>query len=705
MNRFFRYILIFLATSLPMIAQPIEKSELRDYNGRPTIFLDDEPQIPQFYALTDWPSGRHSYESTTSHNIAQFAKAGIRLFQLDIWFEDMLSEDGVLDITEAIRQVDGVLVHRPDAGIMFRLHVNAPLWWLERHPEEWTRFADAQVEQRPYRPSYMNYMWKDLAAVPQASYASQKWQNMMEEKVAEFCQRLAGTPQGYHVISIQIAGGLYGEHHNWAFTKHDPDVSEPMLKFFRSYLQEKYGSDKALRKAWNDPDASIESSVLPMMERHETSEGIFRDPQREMWISDYFEALNRCISRSIIRYASVVKNSWPRPIMFATFYGYYYSLFGRQATGGHLCEEDILNCKDIDIICAPQAYNKNSRRPGGPGLSRGLIESVFAHGKLWLDEMDQPSHFGYVIHGGLEVLNKEKSVQALRKFVLESFVRGGGMWYYDFGPHMTSGWWDDPAYMNEVKAINEIEKRYFCKQYEHPADVLLVYDTKVFLHTASREIDDPVTDQSTVNISGVNAFRSGASVATCYLSDIRSMPLDKYKAVVFMNCFFMEPELRRWILKNVASGGRSLFWLTAPGYNDGKSLSLDNVSSCCAMKMKKADEPSFFAVNDPDANMIDGLNLAGGSAAVKHKSGYSTYFLSLPPQDGESWRKLFTMAGCHIYDTCGDSVLAGAGLLMIHTAEGGARELSLRDGKKISLLMSPAQTVVLDARTGEILLQ
>ncbi|MCF0173550.1 MAG: hypothetical protein HUJ91_07495, partial [Bacteroidales bacterium] len=683
---------------------------------------------------TDSPGGNHSYECTPSENIANFSKAGFRLFQLDLWFNDIISEDGRLDISEAQRQVDGVLKHCPDAAVMFRLHINPPLWWLNKNPSEWVRYADAEVQPTPYKAAHIRPLWMDLEAVPHISFASERWRECMSQYLAEFCQKFADTPQGRHIMGIQLASGTYGEYHNWAFTKHEPDTSEPMLRFFRSYLRDKYGSDKALRKAWNDPDVSIETVPMPMMERLETTEGIFRNPECERRYSDYYEALNKAVTRSILHSASVVKANWPRPVLTGCFYGYYFSLFGRQATGGHIFEEDILNSADIDFVCAPQAYNKNSRKAGGPGLSRGLIESVNLHGKLWLDEMDQPSHYGYIELGGLEKFPKPQSIQILRKFVLEPFVRGGGMWYYDFGPRMTSGWWDDPDYMSEIAAIRRLEEKYFHRQSESPADVLLVFDTKVFLHTAPRPNDDPITDQISVNISAVNAFKSGASVATCYLSDLQKMPLDCYKAVVFVNCYLMEPALRKWIRANVATGGRSLFWLTAPAYNDGTRLSAANVCDASGIRLEafksaeipdicyaanlggfaqtgesmagvdaRTAEQTFFRVSDPSAEALGFFNDGTTACAFKAGRDANDYFFALPPVEPSVWQALFRRAGCHIYDREGDSVIAGSGLLLIHTAEGGRREICLRNGRIVAVELAPVQTIVIDAESGEIL--
>ena len=567
----------------------------------------------------------------------------------------------------------------------------------------------------------------------------------MEGNVAEFCRLLAVTDEGRHVMGIQIANGLNGEHHQWGFVKHDPDVSEPMQLFFRQFLKDKYHTEKALRKAWNLPSATFENATLPGMERHQTSAGIFRDPQKEQAVADYYECQHKVVTQSILGFAKVVRENWPRPVTIGCFYGYYLSLFGRQAAGGHLCEQDILTSPYIDFICAPQAYNKNSRLPGGPALSRGLVESVNLHGKLWLDEMDQPSHLGYVYLGGLQMYPLEESIQILRKFVLGPFLRGGGMWFYDFGPLMCSGWWDDPAYMEDIARMHKVEEQYFQHEQNCPADVLLVFDTKVFFHTASRDTDDPITDQTSVNVVPIEVFKSGVAAATCYLSDLPQMPLGQYKAVVFVNCFLLTAEQRQWIRKNVAKDGRSLIWLTAPGYNDGKRLDLRHVCEAAGMRLDtfsafripdirfgaafgdslqkgakiaevgktifmntndsiRAFRQTFFHVTDEGAErlaLFDSLPESRVAAAVVRHRTHNDYFFALPLMTNGLWMQLLRDAGCHIYDDAGDAVIAGSGLLMIHTASGGERTIRLRNGREVKVMLQPKQTLLLDAESGE----
>ena len=187
--------LVSAALAAGAVAAPSSaKVEVR--NGRPTLLVDGVPEYPMFYALTDVPGGRFSWEDVPARNVREFARtAGVRLFQLDLAMEHVFLEDGTVDLTVARRQIQGVLAARADAGVVFRLHVRPPRWWLARHPEELTVFLDAAT-QPEHVAGHNRFIEDDLKAVPRVSLASERWLREMGDVVARFCRDLATDARG-----------------------------------------------------------------------------------------------------------------------------------------------------------------------------------------------------------------------------------------------------------------------------------------------------------------------------------------------------------------------------------------------------------------------------------------------------------------------------------------------------------------------------
>ena len=67
-------------------AQPNKATgKVKPFNGRPTIFINDKPEYPMIYSLTDIPGGRLTWEEMPQHNIKRMAEAGVKIFCFSIF--------------------------------------------------------------------------------------------------------------------------------------------------------------------------------------------------------------------------------------------------------------------------------------------------------------------------------------------------------------------------------------------------------------------------------------------------------------------------------------------------------------------------------------------------------------------------------------------------------------------------------------------
>ena len=187
--------------------------------------------------------------------------------------------------------------------MIIRFHVNAPAWWNEKYPEESVQFSDGPVENHDSKGLLRQVIDHDLDRSPRNSLASAKWRREASEKLTEFLKLLAATPEGNAIAGIQVACGVYGEWHYWGFIEHEPDTGPSMTAHFGKWLRTKYGADEALQKAWNDPRATFASASVPATaEREHTEAGIFRDPEKERKVCDYYECQHQVVADDIIHF-------------------------------------------------------------------------------------------------------------------------------------------------------------------------------------------------------------------------------------------------------------------------------------------------------------------------------------------------------------------------------------------------------------------
>ncbi|MBI5916799.1 MAG: hypothetical protein HY842_15600 [Bacteroidetes bacterium] len=730
-------------------------AEVKPWQGRPALFLDGQPEAPVFYALTDVPGGRWSWEEVPQHNLRNFCGAGIRLFQLDIFLEQLWTAPDTFRLDLAQRQIRGVLEVCPQAAVVFRFHLNPPAWWLVQHPAEQVAYESDTLAE-PFKPLHLSRLVQDDSRLPvRASLASEIWRTDAAAKLAAFCRGFSQTPEGRALIGIHVASGVYGEWHQWGFIEHEADFSAPMRAFFSKWLREKYATPEALRRSWGDPQATFETIRIPTPEeRNIASSSLFRNPKSEIRnpkCVDYYQCQHQLVADDLLFFCKTVKENWPRPVLTGAFYGYFFSMFNRQAAGGHLALQQVLASPYIDYLSGPQVYYPDDGYdPGEPYRSRSLTRSVALHGKLWLDEYDQQPRRTFPLLNGQDnsenyQRNVQENIAAIRRNMLSPLTKGGaGLWFYDFGPggmnlHRqnehdiqsgTIGYWDHPDYLKNIKALKTLADAQLQRLWQTQSDVLLVCDTEVFYHLKSTRQDScPITSQ-VVDWLPLALHYSGVAFDAVHLDDLGQLDFSPYKAVIFANTWLLGEADRKAIRERAARDDRHLFWIYAPGFTDGETLNPAAVSEITGLQLA----PVFYE-KTPVAVPVAGLSgLPRQSAwgildplfsvkdaaaqplatfahdrrlvafAKKKMEDYTAIYLALPPIDAAWWRHLLHDAGVHIFTEDEGVVYAGGGLLVFHTKTGGQKRLVLKNGKEVLLQMPEgAGTVVLDSQSGEVL--
>jgi hypothetical protein len=711
--------------ALPVAAQKIKTAEIRPFDGAPALWVNGERQLPFLYALTHVVGGRWSWEELPAHNLRNACSDGIRLYQVDLWFEDLwLEGQKNLNMDLARRQLRGVLNACPEAGIVVRLHVNAPGWWNRAHPGECVEFANAPLENYPEGFPF-NHEDGDNYRSLRASLASELWRREAGKRVVEFCKKLARTPEGRAVMGIHLSCGVYGEWHPWGFVRSEPDVSPPMQKAFRKWLKHKYTSDQNLQVAWNTPEGSLATATVPdTTARRCCADGFFRDPKLEQQVIDFYRCQQEVIADDIEFFCRTVKENWPRRLITGVFYGYYHFSLCRQAMAGHLEAERLLKSPWIDYFAGPTSYNKPSREAGGSGLQRSIVQSVLRHGKMWFDEVDN----GYLQNKfesdfvRSRALGDSAYLPVLQRSLWLPLMQGCGLWLYDFGPRRNAGWWDGDMYRKEFRSTLAFFSKEFVHKTPAPAEALVVWDAESFYHVEN--VTSKTCEQG-LDAAAEDIQRCGVPTDHTFLFDLPRIDLSPYRAILFMNAWKLSPEQRRFIRDSVAAGRRTLIWNYGAGYSDGQRLGKEYVEDLTGIMLLKAatsdtirweaDTFNFANVEhiDPFFTIADTTTqalgyLAGTTIPVigrKKTDSHTSVYAGVPLHGSEMFRRLFREAGCFVWNERNDFTYKKGGYILLHAKEPGPGILQLKNGTRVDYNVPAPVTFFLDAKTGTEILQ
>lgn len=703
---------------------PAYTAEKRVENGSPVLYLNGKKTAPLIYALSDVPiSSPLTAQAQT--NIAHFAAQGIHLISTVVDLCKGWHKVKPYCADFLIGDLTAILETNPNAAILLRLYVNAPYWWMRDNPDELCIYGTGGV---PYTDDgdYERLIDGDEENRMRVSIASEKWKNDAGQALKTLLASVMNTPQGKHVVGIQIAGGVYGEWHQWGFRYH-PDYGKPMITYFRAFLREKYRTEDALKAAWHDESASFDTAVPAPPEMREAVGGPpYRSPSDSAYVIDSLNALQRCVPDAILHFARIVRQVWDRPILIGTFYG-YYDPWPQVYIGGHLEPNRLLDGGLVDYMAGPFHYHPSLRNIAGTGCARGLLESARLHGVLWLTEMDNPPIGSAKCVGGLPERRKE-SVALMKRNILEPFTRGMGAWFFDhrlvldLGYNTTiyvkKGWWDHPALLKEIRTLNRIADYTATTAYRPQAEVLCVFDTRSRYYSNASDVYAYDNAPLLYNALG----RSGALYDCVNFDDLPLADLTRYKCMIFVHTPYLTKERRDFIRARLAVGGRHLIWINTSGYLNDTGCADTHISEISGISVRETAAPTamtftvagqtfhvsapqpyslHFSPRDDDAALLgrfDGTDTP--AAAKKTFADHTAWYFSVFPSDRNALREIFRESGVHICSEGGETLMIGGGIAVVSTDCDRDVCVTLPNGTTIKEHLSAMTTAVYDSATG-----
>ena len=397
---------------------------IKDLGGAPALFHGDAP----------FPAAAYMTYLEKYTRFADFAEAGYRLFSFPALFAGrwISVTDGFRPFGRGIyddihapdfsgfdASVRRILAVCPEAYLIPRVNVSAPIAWLKAHP--------ACTDGTGKRESLFSEEWLPAAE-------SMLRGLIRHVKKSDYRSRIAG----YH-----IAGGNTEEWFHFDMNGGASPAAEPGFRAFLSCRSPEmpYAGLPDLRLL-NGPGPLHGS---PYLER-------------------YLEYANEAVAQAVVRLARAAKDEAGAGVVIGAFYGYALEvsspLYGTHAL------KTLLESDAVDYICSPNSYI-GVRAPDADWTEMYAADSVRLHGKLCVQECDVRTHLTkplcerapeYDPNGILNapiwqgLPDREQAVRQMRKSFCRQLIRGNGFWWFD----MWDGWYNDETLMAELARFRRI---------------------------------------------------------------------------------------------------------------------------------------------------------------------------------------------------------------------------------------------------------
>jgi hypothetical protein len=531
---------------------------IQECGGVPTVFVNGKPILILGYK--DGAQSKTTYEN--------FRKSGYKTAYCNLKIEEIWPGQNVIDPGELHVSLNRIIETNPTAYIILELHMNAPEWWVNLHPNE------QQVDQsgQKYGQSLASTLWL--------------------EETGQIVRTIVSESEKFYGDRVVLY--LVGAGHTWEWFHRTPlryvvDRSQPMLRAYRRWLQEKYSNEQQLEESWGIK-ASINKVEIPQWEEMMTGDlGSIRNPLKRQKVIDFFEFYNLLAVELILKFGKIIKEECGGKKLFGAFYGHLLDWLDNPLTGqhsGHFGLRKILEADLIDVLAGPNSYMDRSM--GHQAEFTSITESIKLHSKVWLAETDTRTSLADPIQ---DLCGRPGTIDAsltlLERDFCHALIQGVDMAWFS----LFKGWFDDETIMRFMAQARSIADRALKTDRRSIAQIAVLVDEHSILASTGRDAYRVDPFISTEPRSSDMLAHMGCPFDIYLTSDLENIDVSRYKVFVWLNCTWLD-EKTRWLIEtHLKRDHKTLVWIGLTGIVK-KGLDLKNASDLIGMNIECFEVPS-----------------------------------------------------------------------------------------------------------------
>lgn len=602
---------------------PVAKIE--SLNGRPAITVDGK-SFPPMMATICTTKGQHE-RIIDEEYYRRLGESGIRIF-----FLICDTEWAISDAFERFREDAETLLRAvPDAYIILRVGVHPSPEWCENNPDETVTYSDGI--KRPIRLNTESYV-EDFPAM--YSLASEKWRETAGEYLLALYDKLEKLPYFDRIIGFFFAAGGTSEWYyispmhftektrycdTGGFARKNEfeingvyaDFSPAFRKSFSEFLKEKYITEEALKKAWNNENATFDNPQIPDCSKryyihgvdydiehpsmilpaatqkpeapqNGTNVGCFVDLKHNMDVFDFFRALHKATAESVVYFGDIIKKRSEGKMLTGSFYGSCgatrYFDFSQIGYVHHILKSD-----SIDFLASPGVYE--NRQPGGFVGQRQAFDSFALNNRIFICEDDTRTHHeNPFFRNYYEMYGVEDTINVLKREFARNLITDIQAWWFD--QHVGGGRYKDEAVYELFSVQQKIARESYESDRTKNSEIAFIYDEESY-HVVSEETSHQM----------VELFRNyeidiiGAPSDRYFHNDMDNPNMPDYKLYVFVNTFYLTDEERKVIRKKLAKNNATALFMYGSGCinpDAAEVFSPENIESLTGIKTRMSNE-------------------------------------------------------------------------------------------------------------------
>lgn len=723
----------------PATAGNLPDVQVRPYNGRPTVFINGEPNALPGYSTF----GRSAWEN----DLPLFYRHDMGVYFIEppvlhwgdgpvIRENEELTGNRISLNEMATRIIEG----DPDAWIIVRFTPRAPYTWYEANPEQYFMSDDFTIDHER-APSLASDVFTDEML-------------KVTEGVVRYVESRPWAERVIGYADFHVTEGTHSALHQGYLFDHNP----LMLRKFRDFLRQKYGSEEKLREAYGDPSLSFATVTIPCDQlrgpvpdvsqldywQNAVDNRVLRDYfelQRDLWHDRFIrsnEAMKRATNRNVLLIHDCLKQTMQGWSNFGFFkYGQIREDFAwrlaypeTMSGSGHMNIAALFDTPGFSGLITPHDYQ--ARGIGGVYETEGIVDSIILRGKYFMSEMDTRT---FLINGNeIARARNLKELEAITwRNLATSFTRGFNSYWMEFG----GGWLRDDGIQKLIDHQADVINESIEWEHETVPGIAMIIDDTCALETNG---DGNFLNEAVMTEWKTGMSRCGVPRNIYLFEDLALDNFPKHRVYYFPNLFRVTEEKLAVLRENVFRDGVVVVWGPGSGISDGETIGVESAEELTgfSFEMVAVNSPRRFLVTNAGHPLTAGLpvdTIVGsplsygpllfptngtvladswskgghrynGMAAKEYGSGaagspdaiasrgvgdYTSIFVTAVPLPANLWRNIARYAGAHVYTETNDVLLADKSVVALHSAYSGTRTIEL-----------PTSSRVFDVITGEL---
>jgi hypothetical protein len=613
-----------------------------------------------------------------------------------------------LDFSSSDQVLDTYMKNDPQALLIIDLGIWPGPGWIPPVPlttADYTLYPDGQQTNDAYH----------------ISMASDTLFNGYMTSLPHVLQHYENSSYAAHILGYSLSGGNTGEWFPVEFWR-GPDYSPVNTQHFQAWLQTKYGTDAALSGAWAMPGVTIATAQVPppqagrfpmtsVVNGNTPLEAFYQLPQEQDWV-DYSAYISDLFSQRILDAAQLVKTQTGGKRIVEIQNGYLMDLYA--SFNGHLRLDKILASPEVDVIGASASCLY--RLAGAAGGVDITVDSVIAHGKVWVTEDDYLTYLSAnSIFPPIQLCNPPtadltETVDVLDRELAGGLIHRAGTVWFDISEN---GTFNDPAIWTPMSDHGiPLFNQLYANPQPYKADVALIIDRNSILYQKN-DYDMALEQRAYVRYA---LAKAGVASGFYTLDDFLDGTEPPSQIYIFANANYLTDDQIIQIQSRLNAEGATAIWQYASGFLGPSGPDPNRASSLTGIQLTQMDGYGYtsgvgsmagyswgltnhnmlsprLVVTDSNAEILGRYQSDNQVSCARKKVGnFESIFMGEftfgPYQpagvgtapSADVLRALLQLTGVHLWSATEDVVFTDRNLLVIHAASAGPDTISLPAG-------------------------